>query len=44
LVRIAASCSGDNLRRLGVWYEARFDRPLTRRTGAVAMTTVPSRT
>ncbi len=36
LARIAASCSAESLRRRGVWYEARFDRPLTRRGGTVA--------
>ena len=32
--RIAASWSGESLRRRGVWYAARFDRPLTRRGGS----------
>ena len=39
--RITASCSGDSLRRRGVWYAARLDPPLTRRGGASAMTTRP---
>ncbi len=42
LARTAASCSAESLRRRGEWYGARWDRPLTRRGGASAMTTTLS--